>query len=182
MWSSHSFSGVASTMANRSITLTLPHPDDTDRLGAALGQQFLRRSSLLASNGLNMRLDGTLGAGKTSLVRALIRELGWSGPVKSPTFSLVETYLLLGRPFNHFDFYRFEDPMEFEDAGFRDLFGPGMICATEWTEKAEPFVPAPDLSISLFHEGLGRRAELTAHTPAGEAVLSGLTSDGSADA
>ena len=102
------------------------------------------------------------------------RPAGWTGPVKSPTFALVETYPVLNSTFNHFDFYRFEDPMEFEDAGFRDLFGPGQICATEWTQKAEPFVPDADLKISLFIEGLGRRAEITALTPAGERILAAV--------
>lgn len=161
-------------MENRIYSVTLPHPDNTDELGAKLACALDHDRTVVADTGFNIRLYGDLGAGKTSLIRALLRSLGWTGPVKSPTFALVETYPVLNSTFNHFDFYRFEDPMEFEDAGFRDLFGPGQICATEWTQKAEPFVPDADLKISLFIEGLGRRAEITALTPAGERILAAV--------
>ena len=124
------------------------------------------------------RLEGNLGAGKTSLVRAMLRRLGFAGPVKSPTFSLVETYPVAGLTLNHFDFYRFEEPEEFEDAGFRDLFGPGFVSATEWTEKASPYVPDADLVIELALEGLGRRAVLKGLTPLGEALVAHVSEAG----
>ena len=100
-----------------------------------------------------MRLEGDLGAGKTSLVRAMLRRLGWTGAVKSPTFTLLETYEAGGLKVNHFDFYRFETPEEFEDAGFADLYAAGAVCASEWSSKAAPFVPAADLTVSLAVEG-----------------------------
>ena len=108
----------------------------------------------------------------------MLRRLGFAGPVKSPTFSLVETYPVAGLTLNHFDFYRFEEPEEFEDAGFRDLFGPGFVSATEWTEKASPYVPDADLVIELALEGLGRRAVLKGLTPLGEALVADVSEAG----
>lgn len=161
-------------MAFLTLAINLPHPDDTDLLGARLADAMASETALIKSHGLTLHLEGDLGAGKTSLTRALLRRLGHTGPVKSPTFSLVESYPVLGVMLNHFDFYRFEEPEEFEDAGFRDLFGPGFITATEWTEKAAPYVPDADLRIQLSHVGLGRAAQLEALTEEGHQVLSHL--------
>lgn len=161
-------------MSATPLLLSLPHPDDTDRLGADFARVLTAHADEVRTAGLAVRLEGNLGAGKTSLVRALLRSLGFAGPVKSPTFSLVETYPVLGLTLNHFDFYRFEDPMEFEDAGFRDLFGPGFIAATEWTEKALPYVPPADLIVTLEQDGLGRRAGIDAVSPLGKTLLAEL--------
>ncbi len=158
-------------MASLTFEASLPHPDDTDKLGARLADAVSKEAGAVAGHGLAVRLEGNLGAGKTSLVRAMLRRLGFAGPVKSPTFSLVETYPVAGLTLNHFDFYRFEEPEEFEDAGFRDLFGPGFVSATEWTEKASPYVPDADLVIELALEGLGRRAVLKGLTTLGEALV-----------
>lgn len=157
-------------MPNAILRRALPHPDDTDRLGSDLSAAV----RLVRPEALAFRLEGDLGAGKTSLVRAMLRAWGWSGPVKSPTFALLESYPIDGLEFHHFDFYRFEYPEEFEDAGFREMFGPGRICATEWSERALPYLPPADLTVRLTHEGLGRRAELEAHTDTGAAILAAL--------
>lgn len=158
-------------MALTTLATALPHPDDTDLLGARLADAISTEVGSIAANGLAIRLEGNLGAGKTSLVRALLRKLGHTGPVKSPTFSLLESYPVLGLTLNHFDFYRFEEPEEFEDAGFRDLFGPGFVTATEWTDKAHPYVPDADLTIELTHVGLGREARLTAGSDLGATLI-----------
>ena len=155
-------------MPNAILRRALPHPDDTDRLGSDLAVRLVR------PEGLALRLEGDLGAGKTSLVRAMLRTWGWTGPVKSPTFALLESYPVDGYDFHHFDFYRFEYPEEFDEAGFREMFGPGRICATEWSARAEPYLPAADLIVRLSHEGLGRRAEVEALTDAGRAVAAAL--------
>ena len=102
-------------MASLTFEASLPHPDDTDKLGARLADAVSKEAGAVAGHGLAVRLEGNLGAGKTSLVRAMLRRLGFAGPVKSPTFSLVETYPVAGLTLNHFDFYRFEEPEEFED-------------------------------------------------------------------
>ena len=165
-------------LASLTFEASLPHPDDTDKLGARLADAVSKEGGAVAGHGLAVRLEGNLGAGKTSLVRAMLRRLGFAGPVKSPTFSLVETYPVAGLTLNHFDFYRFEEPEEFEDAGFRDLFGPGFVSATEWTEKASPYVPDADLVIELALEGLGRRAVLKGLTPLGEALVAHVSEAG----
>ena len=94
-------------------------------------------------------LHGDLGAGKTTLVRHLLRALGVEGRIKSPTYAVVEPYDLPGRPVWHFDFFRFNDAREWEDAGFRDIFaGPGLKLA-EWPEKAAALLPTADLDIHI---------------------------------
>ena len=151
--------------------VSLPLPEDTDRLGRAISVALRTRADELRRTGLAVRLEGDLGAGKTSLVRAVLRGLGWEGAVKSPTFSLLETYAVEGLEFNHFDFYRFESPREFEEAGFRDMFGSGRITACEWSEKAADYLPAADLEITLTVDKAARRAHLAALSDAGKKVL-----------
>ncbi len=155
--------------------IELPAPDDTDRLGRDFALALLAASSGIARRGLALRLEGNLGAGKTSFVRATLRALGWQGAVKSPTFTLLETYPLEGFTLNHFDFYRFETPEEFDDAGFGEEFGPGRVCCTEWSGRAEPFLPPADLTLALAHAGAGRRAALSAASPLGEEILRTMT-------
>lgn len=164
-------------MSESVLTLALPTPEDTDRLGARLADAFARHADLLREKGFALRLEGNLGAGKTSLVRAMLRAAGFAGPVKSPTFSLVETYPVWGVTLAHFDFYRFEDPIEFEDAGFRDDFAPGTLAVTEWSEKALPYLPDADAVIELEQDGLGRRACLRALTPCGKLLFEALACD-----
>ena len=120
-------------------------------------------------------LHGDLGAGKTTLVRHLLRALGVQGRIKSPTYAVVEPHEAPGLQIWHFDFYRFNDPREWEDAGFRDVFAnPGLKLA-EWPEKAAALIPAAD--VAIFIEALdeeARRVTLRAHTPLGQQLLQGL--------
>jgi tRNA threonylcarbamoyladenosine biosynthesis protein TsaE len=145
------------------VRVLLPAPADT----AALGR---RLASVLRAGDLVL-LSGDLGAGKTALVRAMLRALGVSGPVKSPTFTLLEPYSVSSLDFHHFDFYRFADPDAFGSSGFRDLFGPGRICAIEWPERAGPRLPTADISIALSLNGDGRAASITAASQLGHACL-----------
>lgn len=142
------------------FVLNLPDPESTERLGAVLARLATREKARIGETGLFIRLEGDLGAGKTTLVRAFLRALGYAGPVKSPTFSLLESYETPDFAVHHFDFYRFEEALEFEDAGFRELFVPGAVVFTEWTDKAAPYVPEAALTITLAHEGLGRSATM----------------------
>ena len=96
-----------------------------------------------------VELHGPLGAGKTCFVRALLRSLGVEGRIKSPTYAVMEPYRLPGLDVWHFDFYRFDDPREWEDAGFRELFTQPGLKVCEWPEKAEGLLPVPDLAIHI---------------------------------
>lgn len=117
-------------------------------------------------------LHGDLGAGKTTFVRHLLRALGAQGRIKSPTYAVVEPYELPGLAAWHFDFYRFDDPREWEDAGFRDVFaGPGLKVA-EWPEKAAGLLPRADLDIHLaVADDEARQVTLRANTPRGAELL-----------
>ncbi len=162
------------TKENFSLNLYLPDEQATEALGGRLADSIRKNAQLVKDYGLNIRLNGDLGAGKTSLTRAFLRGLGYKRRVKSPTFSLVESYPLGDFQVNHFDFYRFEDPVEFDDSGFGEYYGSAQIAASEWTQKAEPFVPEADLTISLEIDGDGRMATLEALTDNGVKVLTEL--------
>ena len=98
-------------------------------------------------------LHGDLGAGKTTLVRYVLRALGVAGRVKSPTYAVVESYDLPGFAAWHLDFYRLNDPQEFEDAGLRDMFASPGLKLAEWPEKAVPHLPAADWDVFLLSTG-----------------------------
>ncbi|HXF46063.1 MAG TPA: tRNA (adenosine(37)-N6)-threonylcarbamoyltransferase complex ATPase subunit type 1 TsaE [Burkholderiaceae bacterium] len=153
------------------LELHLADEQATERLGTLLAQALMAERAAIEASGFTLALSGDLGAGKTALVRASLRALGVQGPVKSPTFSLLEPYVVSRLDFYHFDFYRFKDPQEFAASGFRELFGPGSICAIEWPERATGQLPTPDLEATLSVEDEGRRCLLTARTPLGAACL-----------
>ncbi len=163
-------------LSDDTYTLTLSDEAATTALAARLAAALGPRTAALREAGFNLRLDGNLGAGKTTFTRAFLRALGFQGRVKSPTFELVEDYdLPEGLVLHHFDFYRFEDPAEFDDAGFRDLFGAGQIVFSEWSEKAEPALPAADLVLHLeVTDAASRRAQFEAQSPLGRDVLEAL--------
>ncbi|CAE6791494.1 tRNA (adenosine(37)-N6)-threonylcarbamoyltransferase complex ATPase subunit type 1 TsaE [Paraburkholderia haematera] len=130
-----------------------------------------------AFHGLQVQLVGDLGAGKTTLVRATLRGLGHAGRVRSPTYTLVEPYVL-ERPAGelalyHFDLYRFTDPAEWADAGFREYFDSGAICLVEWPQRAGRLLGVPDLifALDLDHEGEGRVLVARAYSESGKACL-----------
>ena len=102
-------------------------------------------------------LHGGLGSGKTTLVRGLLRACGVEGPVKSPTYSLVEHYRISSLYFYHFDFYRFMSPDEWESAGMSDYFRDDAVCVVEWPERVGDLLPVPDLALSLAYASDGGR-------------------------
>ena len=116
-------------------------------------------------------LVGDLGAGKTTFVRGLLRGCGHQGTVKSPTYTLIESYPLARADFHHFDLYRFTSPEEWLDAGLDELFTPRSICLIEWPQQAEGFVPGADLTVNLSHLKTGRLCQLAAHTEHGKKSL-----------
>ena len=122
-----------------------------------------------------IELHGTLGAGKTSLVRHLLRALGVTGRIKSPSYAVLESYEIPAGLVSHFDFYRFDDPREWEDAGFRDIFAAPGLKLSEWPEKAAEVLPLPDLRIRIeAQDDQSRRVELQACSPRGQALLGAL--------
>lgn len=154
-------------------TIALPTATDTDHFGESLALAVLNAHDAILTSGLNIRLEGNLGAGKTSTVRAMLRRLGVTGRIKSPTFTLLETYPLdNGLEAFHFDFYRFEDPEEFLDAGFRENFAPGNVTLVEWSEKAYPCLPEADITVTLSVAGDGREAKLEGNSALGQHIVS----------
>jgi tRNA threonylcarbamoyladenosine biosynthesis protein TsaE len=127
-----------------------------------------------------IELDGPLGAGKTTFVRHLLRALGVQGRIKSPTYAVVEPYEVPFRDqaqghmlaISHFDFYRFTDPREWEDAGFRELFAAPGLKLCEWAEKVAPMLPMPDLRLTLeVLDDDRRQVRADAYTATGQGLL-----------
>jgi tRNA threonylcarbamoyladenosine biosynthesis protein TsaE len=141
---------------------------------AALGESMAQA----LAPGLTIYLHGDLGAGKTTLTRALLHAAGHTGHVKSPTYTLAEPYTvnLSGTPVEviHFDLYRLGSPEEFLDAGFREYFNHATVCLVEWPEKAEGVLPAPDIEVFLGIIDDGRDVELQALSEQGQACLERL--------
>jgi tRNA threonylcarbamoyladenosine biosynthesis protein TsaE len=128
--------------------------------------------------GLTIYLHGDLGAGKTTLTRALLHAAGYVGNVKSPTYTLAEPYsvTIAGKPMQiiHFDLYRMGSPEEFLDAGFREEFNQNTVCIVEWPEKAESVLPQPDIEVFLNISGHGRDVKLQALSDKGNQCLDRL--------
>jgi len=148
------------------ILIPLADEAATRELGARLAVALLP--------GMSVWLRGDLGAGKTTLVRGLLRAFHYGGRVKSPTYTLVEVYSFSSFNLYHFDLYRLADPIEWEEAGFREYFSDHSICLVEWPEKAAGCLPEPDLLIGLAFAGDGRTATLTGRTEAGRRCLERL--------
>jgi len=134
-----------------------------------------RLARALEGHGALVFLHGQLGAGKTTLVRGLLHELGHAGPVRSPTYTLLEPYEQLVPPVRHFDLYRLGDAEELEFIGIRDHLQGEALCLMEWPERGEGVLPAPDLQLYIESAGPDcRRLRLEAGTGRGRAILAGL--------
>ncbi|MDK9724723.1 MAG: tRNA (adenosine(37)-N6)-threonylcarbamoyltransferase complex ATPase subunit type 1 TsaE [Sterolibacteriaceae bacterium MAG5] len=154
--------------ADHTLTFDLPDEAATLALGAAMARQVPR--------GAVVYLEGDLGAGKTTLVRGLLRALGHRGAVKSPTYNLVELHAVSGLNLYHFDFYRFSQPEEYLDAGLDEYFAGDGVCLVEWPDRAAPYLPAPDLRLRLVLAGDGRSASFSAESERGRQWLTSLGS------
>jgi tRNA threonylcarbamoyladenosine biosynthesis protein TsaE len=151
-----------------SIIVSLPDEAATLRLGERLAAGI--------GPGRVLHLRGDLGSGKTTLARGLLRALGQSGRIKSPTYTLVELYPLSSLNLYHFDLYRFKDRTEWLNSGFREYFNADSACLVEWPERAGDLLSPPDVDLQLEFDGAGRRARLASLTPAGSSWLSPLSS------
>ncbi len=161
------------TMSSVDLSFHLPTADATELLGAALagalpqGPQF----------GAVLFLQGELGAGKTTCVRSLLRALGVTGLVRSPTYTLLETYVTAALTCVHLDLYRLGSESEVEELGVRDLAVAGNLLMVEWPEKGGSAVPRPDVALSFGYEGQARGVRLHPFTEVGAAWLRHLGDD-----
>lgn len=149
------------------MQIAVSDPDAMEILGSKLAKQ--------AYAGMQIHLSGDLGAGKTTLVRGFLRGLGHSGTVKSPTYTLVESYKQGPLDIYHFDFYRVKHPDEVEAIGFRDYRTDGAICLIEWPEMAAGKIGQPDLLIRFCIVNLGRQLELISCNNQAKLLISKLT-------
>lgn len=156
-----------------SLLITLSDEDAT----AALAQDLAKQPELANAT---LSLQGGLGAGKTTFTRHLLRALGATGRIKSPTYALVEPYEDLPAPWGllqawHFDFYRLQDPNEYEEAGLAETFATPGLKIVEWLEQVGEQAPSVDLAMQLEILASGeRQAQLQAHSPRGAALLEGV--------
>lgn len=128
-------------------------------------------ASVATDEGCVVFLDGILGAGKTTFCRGVLTAFGHTGPVKSPTYTLVEPYEFEGVNVFHFDLYRLGVPEELEFMGIRDYFQANSLCVIEWPGRGEGFLPEADLLVKVTPENGGRRLSISASTPLGKECL-----------
>ena len=150
------------------MKLVLPDAAATMHAGAIVAAEVTR--------GMVITLDGDLGAGKTTLVRGLLRAAGVEGPIKSPTYDLVEHYPLSSIYFYHIDLYRFKNADDWENAGLAECFRADSVCLVEWPSRAAGLLPVPDLALALEWPGrdTGRLLHARAHGAAGERCRAAL--------
>jgi tRNA threonylcarbamoyladenosine biosynthesis protein TsaE len=151
------------------VELTRPLADEpaTRRAGAELAAA-LRAANLPA---IFVTVAGELGAGKTTLARGLLEALGITGPVRSPTYSLIESYPVGPRRLHHLDWYRLSGAEDLEGLGFRELLGPGHWVLVEWPERATAVARQADLALRLTYQGSGRQLSASSLTPRGADIL-----------
>jgi tRNA threonylcarbamoyladenosine biosynthesis protein TsaE len=135
---------------------------------------FAARCSVFLRTGGLVFLEGDLGAGKTTFARGLLRALGFQGAVKSPTYTLMESYQVSGVSIYHCDLYRLADPEELEYLGLRELFDSDTLWMVEWPERGMGWLPAPDLVIEFAWHECGRHAMMRATSARAQAWLADL--------
>ncbi len=149
------------------VTIELIDEQESERIAHHLAQWV--------QPGLLMTFSGEIGAGKTTIIRALLKKLGVTSAIKSPTFSLVESYHVKDLYIHHFDLYRIQHEEELEYLGFRDYFCAQSVCLIEWAEHARNTLPKVDVRFNLSINGAGRLMQLQAGSATGENILACLT-------
>jgi tRNA threonylcarbamoyladenosine biosynthesis protein TsaE len=151
-------------MSNPELHVLLPDPVATDALGAAIARALSRARPRV------LHLRGELGAGKTALVRSVLRSLGVGGLIRSPTYTLIETYACGDLTLVHVDLYRISGESAAEELGLRDWVGPDALMLIEWPERGGAAVPPADLTVMLSYAQQGRSVRLMAREPSGAAA------------
>lgn len=146
------------------LNLDLPEEETTVNIASRLAN--------VISAPLVLGFRGEIGAGKTTFIRAMLRALGIQGAIKSPTYALVESYLIKDLPIHHFDLYRIQEDVELEYIGFRDYLTNDGICCIEWPERAQHALDCIDIQLTLTSKGMGRELHMVAISPRGHDVLS----------
>ena len=165
-------------MPNASLGFDLPDSAATETLGAALARAFPGAAAGAGTSaGAIFHLSGELGSGKTTCARSLLHALGVTAPVRSPTYTLVDTYSVADLTCVHVDLYRVQTTLEVEELGLRDMTGPGYLMLIEWPEKGGTAVPRADLILQLLYAGEARAARLNAGSEVGAAWLGKLAID-----
>ena len=161
-------------MRESALSLTAATPETMRALGARLAAAIRTADAI---EPLVIGLSGDLGAGKTTLVSGLLGALGHDGPVRSPTYTLIEPYRLAGRDVNHCDLYRLRDPAELDDLGLRDLMVERSVLLVEWPERAGDRLGVPDLTLRLGYLDDGRSVSVEPLSEQGRRVADALRLD-----
>ncbi len=152
--------------ASDELVLSLENVEATEKLGAVLAD--------VLPDGVLVFLTGDLGTGKTTLVRGLLRALGYLGAVKSPTYTLLEEYSIAGREIIHFDLYRLTDPEELDLIGIRDYLNVKACCFVEWPDRGRGYLPPEDLVIRISHMQGGRGVGISAASDRGREIAGSI--------
>jgi tRNA threonylcarbamoyladenosine biosynthesis protein TsaE len=137
-------------------------------------KQFAVHLAKVIKSPLVITLSGDIGTGKTTIIRAMLKALGIESAIKSPTFSLVESYECDTFTVHHFDLYRIHHEDELEYLGFRDYFSLDSVCCIEWAEHGGQVIPEVDIRLKLTVDGMGRKLEMAAFSAAGHKVIACL--------
>ena len=172
---------MENSQAKATVSLYLKDEEDTQTLGRLLAP-LLAEAGPDGRRGGRLHLRGDLGAGKTSFARALLRAVGVKGRIRSPSYALLESYNVSSLYCYHLDFYRFQNPREWLDAGFREMLDSEAIVLIEWPEQAQGLLPPPDLELAFEYAGqnggpdasAGRLAHLSAYSNKGTLWLTKL--------
>lgn len=148
------------------LTWDLPNEEASTQFGVLLGKTLLPP--------LVLTFSGDLGAGKTTIIRAMLKSIGIESTIKSPTFSLVESYACKTMQIHHFDLYRIHNAEELDYLGFRDYFSNQSICCIEWPEHAGAQLAEVDLRFNLSCKGVGRHIQMFASSMVGQKILNDL--------
>ncbi|WP_133127537.1 tRNA (adenosine(37)-N6)-threonylcarbamoyltransferase complex ATPase subunit type 1 TsaE [Legionella nagasakiensis] len=154
---------------NMSFTIDLPNE--------YCSEQFAARLAACLTVPLTLTFSGEIGSGKTTMIRAMLKALGVCSTIKSPTFSLIESYSVSDLQVHHFDLYRIQDETELDYLGFRDYFSDNTICVIEWPERASCYLEQVDVEFTLSMKGEGRALHANTYSAHGSKLMTSLAGE-----